>query len=208
MNFPAAVGVFMYDGGVRPDRDATTVSPCHWRNPVHGPSRRHQHPASFVWEGQPMSLDAGPTRRSLLGVSAAACSACVLAACAPSTGGSGQSSAGGSSPSAGSPAPVASGGTPVQVLKLADIAVGDSASGEANGQKVLVYRPAEKTVEAYSAICTHQGCTVAPAGAEFHCPCHGSVYSAQDGTVLDGPAPKPLPRFATAIEGDWITVTV
>ncbi|MGM0931035.1 MAG: ubiquinol-cytochrome c reductase iron-sulfur subunit [Actinomycetota bacterium] len=147
-----------------------------------------------------MSLDAGPTRRSLLGVSAAASSACFLAACAPSTGGS--------SPSAGSPAPVASGGTPVQVLKLADVAVGDSASGEADGNKVMVYRPDEETVEAFSAICTHQGCTVAPTGAEFHCPCHGSVFSAQDGAVLDGPAAKPLQRFAAAIDGDWITVTV
>jgi Rieske Fe-S protein len=154
-----------------------------------------------------MSLDASPSRRSLLGVSAAACSACVLAACAPSTGGSGQSATGGSGQSGGQ-APVASGGTPVQVLKLADVAVGDSASGEANGQKVLVYRPDEKTVEAFSAICTHQGCTVAPAGAKFHCPCHGSVYSAQDGSVLDGPAPKPLQHFAAAIDGDWITVTV
>jgi cytochrome b6-f complex iron-sulfur subunit len=156
-----------------------------------------------------MSLDFSPSRRSLLGVSAAACSACVLAACAPSTGGSGQSATGDSGQSgAEGPAPVASGGTPVQVMKLADVAVGDSASGEANGNKVLVYRPDEKTVEAFSAICTHQGCTVAPAGAEFHCPCHGSVYSARDGRVLDGPAPKPLPRFAAAIDGDWITVTV
>ncbi|MEV7648531.1 Rieske (2Fe-2S) protein [Arthrobacter sp. NPDC089319] len=155
-----------------------------------------------------MSLDVSPTRRSLLGVSAAACSACVLAACAPSTGGSGQSATGDSGQSGGPPVPEASGGTPVQVLKLAEVAVGDSASGEANGQKVLVYRPAEETVEAFSAICTHQGCTVAPAGAEFHCPCHGSVYSAQDGTVLDGPAPKPLQRFAAAIDGDWITVSV
>ncbi len=155
-----------------------------------------------------MSLDASPSRRSLLGVSAAACSACVLAACAPATGGSGVSATGDSGQAGGSSAPVASGGTPVQVLKLADVAVGDSASGEANGKKVLVYRPGEKTVEAFSAICTHQGCTVAPAGAEFHCPCHGSVYNAQDGTVLNGPAPKPLQRFTAAIEGDWITVTV
>lgn len=153
-----------------------------------------------------MSLDAGPSRRTLLGVSAAACSACVLAACAPSGSGSGESATGGGGQ--GSPAPGAASGTPVQVLKLADVAVGDSASGEANGQKLLVYRPDQKTVEAFSAICTHQGCTVAPAGAEFHCPCHGSVYSAENGTVLDGPAPKPLPRYAAAIDGDWITVTL
>src|SRR6185312_9819457 len=103
-----------------------------------------------------MSLDAGPSRRTLLGVSAAACSACVLAACAPSGSGSGESATGGGQRST---APGAASGTPVQVLKLADVAVGDSASGEANGQKLLVYRPDQETVEAFSAICTHQGCT-------------------------------------------------
>jgi Rieske Fe-S protein len=37
------------------------------------------------------------------------------------------------------------------------------------------------------------GCTVAPAGAELDCPCHGSRYNALTGAVLQGPAPRPLP---------------
>jgi Rieske Fe-S protein len=148
-------------------------------------------------EGQRMNPDAGPSRRSVLAASATACSACALAACAP---------AGDGGEAGGKPAPATTGGAVVQILKLTDVPVGGSANGEAAGQEILIHRADETTVLAYSAVCTHQGCTVAPAGEEFRCPCHGSVFSAADGSVLDGPALKPLQRFAAAIDGEWITV--
>lgn len=46
---------------------------------------------------------------------------------------------------------------------------------------------------AISAICTHLGCTVEwfKGPKRFECPCHGSFY-APDGTLLGGPAPRPL----------------
>ena len=47
---------------------------------------------------------------------------------------------------------------------------------------------------ALSPICTHLGCTVDVAGQRLVCPCHGSTY-ARDGTVLRGPAERPLRRF-------------
>ena len=59
-------------------------------------------------------------------------------------------------------------------------------------------------VVAYSAICTHLGCTVrfseepmeqAPF-PHIHCPCHGAMFDPQKGgTVLGGPAPRPLPQL-------------
>lgn len=54
----------------------------------------------------------------------------------------------------------------------------------------------ENTFHVISAICTHLGCTVQWRGQsqEFACPCHGSLYRA-DGTVIGGPAPRPLPWF-------------
>lgn len=55
-------------------------------------------------------------------------------------------------------------------------------------------------LRALSAVCTHLGCTVAEARHEdasqgeggFHCPCHGSRFSAE-GRNVAGPAPRPLP---------------
>ena len=53
---------------------------------------------------------------------------------------------------------------------------------------------------AMSAVCTHLGCTVNPdvkTGSGFVCPCHGSVFD-EDGRVLKGPAPRPLPWYAVS----------
>jgi cytochrome b6-f complex iron-sulfur subunit len=54
---------------------------------------------------------------------------------------------------------------------------------------------------AVSAVCTHLGCTVNLAGQGFHCPCHGSVFS-QNGVVVSGPAPSPLPWFEVTLSRD------
>jgi Rieske Fe-S protein len=66
---------------------------------------------------------------------------------------------------------------------------------------LLVARPTATTVVAFSAICTHQGCTVEPAGKLFGCPCHDSSYNAFTGEVLSGPAPSALRPFAVKIQG-------
>ena len=59
--------------------------------------------------------------------------------------------------------------------------------------------PAAGTIVAFTAICTHMGCTVMPAGTEFQCPCHGSVYNAATGAVMQGPAPAPLAKIPTHV---------
>lgn len=54
---------------------------------------------------------------------------------------------------------------------------------------------------AYSAVCTHQGCTVVYKHGELACPCHGSVFDPfRGGTVLYGPAPSPLPRIPIKVK--------
>ncbi len=55
-------------------------------------------------------------------------------------------------------------------------------------------------VHAFSAICTHQGCTVATvANGTIDCPCHGSKFDAATGKVVAGPAPSPLPKIAVTV---------
>jgi cytochrome b6-f complex iron-sulfur subunit len=93
-----------------------------------------------------------------------------------------------------------SGGSP-PLAKLAGIPVGDSVSARLNGKPIMISQPTAGTVVAFTAICTHLGCTVAPAGKQFHCPCHGSVYDAATGAVISGPAPKPLAAIAVKIDG-------
>jgi Rieske Fe-S protein len=36
------------------------------------------------------------------------------------------------------------------------------------------------------------------------CPCHGSTYSALDGSVQGGPAPSPLREIPVTVEGDQV----
>ncbi len=56
---------------------------------------------------------------------------------------------------------------------------------------------------AVSAICTHLGCVTQwkPELNLIACPCHGSRFQ-RDGTVVNGPAPRPLPHFALRLTPD------
>ncbi|MBM7504986.1 ubiquinol-cytochrome c reductase iron-sulfur subunit [Agromyces aurantiacus] len=91
-----------------------------------------------------------------------------------------------------------------EVAALADIPVGGSIDATIGGEPVLVAQPTAGEVVAFSAICTHQGCVVAAAGDRFECPCHGSVFDAATGDVLQGPAPDPLPSVPVSVEGDRV----
>jgi Rieske Fe-S protein len=61
--------------------------------------------------------------------------------------------------------------------------------------KTGVFRDDDSTVHAVSLRCTHLGCLVRFNRAErsWDCPCHGSRFDI-DGTVLEGPATRPLQR--------------
>ncbi|MGE0844612.1 Rieske (2Fe-2S) protein, partial [Pseudonocardia sp.] len=74
-------------------------------------------------------------------------------------------------------------------------------------QKVVVTQPTAGTFKAFDTTCTHQGCTVnAVANGTIDCPCHGSRYAVADGSVVDGPAPAPLPEQKITVEGTTISL--
>jgi Rieske Fe-S protein len=59
--------------------------------------------------------------------------------------------------------------------------------------RIVLTRGPGGDVHGFSAVCTHQGCTVGAAGGVIECPCHGSRFAADTGAVTRGPADRPLP---------------
>ncbi len=63
------------------------------------------------------------------------------------------------------------------------------------------------SIVAFSPRCTHLGCAYHwdVSKRMFVCPCHGSLF-APDGTVVAGPAPRPLDQYLVRIDGDrlWL----
>ena len=73
--------------------------------------------------------------------------------------------------------------------------------------KVVVTQPSEGDFKAFSAVCTHQGCVVAEIkGQDINCTCHGSTFSTADGSVVTGPATKPLEALRVTVSGDDLSV--
>jgi len=64
-------------------------------------------------------------------------------------------------------------------------------------RNLVATQPTEGTFKVFSAACTHQGCTVTKvAGGTIDCPCHGSRFSIEDGSVTQGPATSALEEVA------------
>jgi Rieske Fe-S protein len=155
----------------------------------------------------------GLNRRQILltgGVVAAA--AAVTAACGSSSSSTASSSPAASTPAASTPAasspaaasssaPAASG---VQVATT-DVPVGGGKLLEK--EQIVVTQPTAGTFKAFTAVCTHQGCTVAGvANGSITCACHNSTFSAADGSVTGGPANGPLAAIPVTVSGTTINV--
>lgn len=147
------------------------------------------------------------TRRNVLAAGGAAVAAITVVGCgaqkkdATFGGANGSTPTGGAtdtpsvdtSTSSGGASSSTGGGDTNGLVALSDVPVGGSTRvKDASGNPVAVAQPSAGEAVAFSAICTHMGCTVDPDGSQLKCPCHGSVYNAFTGDVVSGPAPAAL----------------
>jgi len=90
---------------------------------------------------------------------------------------------------------------------IEDFVIGETSEKFKSEYRVWIIRQAEG-IYALFAKCTHLGCTPRWLKAEnkFKCPCHGSGFrglgSGTPGIHYEGPAPRPLERFAISLAED------
>jgi glycine/D-amino acid oxidase-like deaminating enzyme/nitrite reductase/ring-hydroxylating ferredoxin subunit len=85
--------------------------------------------------------------------------------------------------------------TPGDVKSVDEIPAGEGRLLRKGLRKLAVFKNADGTVDAMSAVCTHLGCIVQWNGTEksWDCPCHGSRFDPH-GLVLNGPAVQALKK--------------
>ncbi|MEC3998577.1 Rieske (2Fe-2S) protein [Actinacidiphila sp. DG2A-62] len=162
-----------------------------------------------------------PTRRGVVAAAGGVGLAAVLAACGSDSDSdsdsdskadsgadatpSGSSSDAGATPSASGPTDASGGGGGQALAKTTDIPVGGGKVFDA--QKVVVTQPTAGQFKAFSAVCTHMGCSVSGVSdGVIVCPCHGSKFHVADGSVANGPATSPLPAKQVTVSGGEITL--
>lgn len=96
----------------------------------------------------------------------------------------------------------------VPVAGLAELPVGGVKTFAYPGpdDPCLLVRYAEDRWAAYSQKCTHLSCAVyyASDSRRLVCPCHHGFFAVEDGRVLQGPPPRPLPRVVLRRRGNQL----
>lgn len=115
---------------------------------------------------------------------------------------SGQPSA--SQPASGQPSsPQPASGQPPSLALTSDVPVGGGKI--LADKKIVITQPRAGSFQAFTAVCTHQGCTVSSvSGGTVNCPCHGSKFSIANGSVVAGPAPSALAPVSIKVQGSSI----
>jgi nitrite reductase/ring-hydroxylating ferredoxin subunit len=155
------------------------------------------HPAVPDTDPQGLACAGGCDRRTVLSAGVIGAGALAVAACG---------TAGDIAGDAVSSASAAASGAVRDAIGKATIPVG---GGKVFGdQKVVITQPTSGEFKAFTAVCTHQSCTVTDvSGGTINCSCHGSKFDIATGEVKQGPATKALPQKKVSVTGDGITVS-
>jgi Rieske Fe-S protein len=94
--------------------------------------------------------------------------------------------------------------TPIAVATDLDVGGVKLFSYPTPADPCILIRTAANQFVAYSQKCTHLSCAVYFAREQnrLECPCHEGYFSVADGSVLQGPPPRPLPRINLKRDGD------
>ncbi len=175
-------------------------------------------PAVDTWLAEqaaaaPSSASDGLSRRVLVSTGIVAAGTAILAGTAAvigrAAGGTTTASGGGSSTTSttattSGPSTTGGGGSTTTTTATKGTAIGPSSQvpvgGSASftlpssGDPGLVIQPTSDTFVAFDAVCPHAGCTVSyqASAQNITCPCHGSLFDAKTGAVLQGPATSGL----------------
>jgi Rieske Fe-S protein len=106
---------------------------------------------------------------------------------------------------------------PPQVSEASNLSVVAARAGEMKNNSAKVFkfgslpailiRTTDGNYRAFTAVCTHLGCTV-QYRADLHeiwCPCHNGMYDLH-GRNVSGPPPRPLTEYQVHIQGEDVVV--
>jgi Rieske Fe-S protein len=107
------------------------------------------------------------------------------------------------------------------VVKLSDYPILDSLGNSVkvtstsfnDGASIIITRTSVNDFLVFSSKCTHEGCEVdLPSSGEILCGCHGSIFSATDGSVkqkpMDNADIKPLPKYKAIYDSGNNIITI
>jgi Rieske Fe-S protein len=162
-------------------------------------------------DGMAVSQDStplDPARRTVVAAVGVAGLAAAVTACGGSEGSEPAEPEGGTTGGGDADSPTGTptqgggdGGTPL--AKTSDIPEGGGKIFKEEG--VVVTQPSAGDFKAFSATCTHQGCTVKDvADGTINCVCHGTKFDVADGSVRKGLATRALPSEKISVSGGEI----